>query len=235
MVTVAWSGRNQVTVISRVVLFNRPTSYSMKKIKIFLACSNELKVERERFELEIYRKCKAWSEKGIFLHLDVWEDLSARISRTRSQDEYNTIIQDTDLFVLLAFTKVGMYTAEEFESAFGSFKATNKPFIFTYFKENKGITDPSLQAFKNKLAALGHCSANYRDFNDLWNQFNKELERLEKDKFQKNEWSAGQNTSIHVDNACATIKHQSVGGRTIRQGKKSTYIEQPKDITINNL
>ncbi|MCK7480153.1 MAG: hypothetical protein M0C28_24935 [Candidatus Moduliflexus flocculans] len=36
---------------------------------------------------------------------------------------------------MLFFTKVGQYTAEEFETAFGQFKATRKPFIFTYFKD----------------------------------------------------------------------------------------------------
>ena len=36
---------------------------------------------------------------------------------------------------MLFFTKVGQYTEEEFEAAIGQFKATNKPFIFTYFKD----------------------------------------------------------------------------------------------------
>jgi len=54
----------------------------MKKIKIFLASSNELKPEREQFEIEIYRKCKSWFDKGIFLYLDIWEDMSARLSLT---------------------------------------------------------------------------------------------------------------------------------------------------------
>ena len=102
----------------------------MKKIKIFLASSNELKAEREKFEIEVYRKCKTWFDQGIFLHLDIWEDLSARMSDTRSQDEYNKNIEGADLFVLMAYSKVGMYTAEEFDKAFGSFKNTKKPFIF---------------------------------------------------------------------------------------------------------
>ncbi len=41
----------------------------MKRIKIFLASSNELVTEREKFEIEIYRKCKAWFEKKVFFHL----------------------------------------------------------------------------------------------------------------------------------------------------------------------
>ena len=57
------------------------------------------------------------------------------MSQTRLQNEYNQRIRQCDLFVMLFFTKVGKYTAEEFETAFGQFKATNKPFIFTYFKD----------------------------------------------------------------------------------------------------
>ena len=104
----------------------------MKKIKIFLASSNELKPEREKFEIEIYRKCKTWFDKGVFLHLDIWEDMSARMSMTGSQSEYNKFVKEADLFVFLDFY------------------------------------------------------ANFNDGNDLWNQFNKELDRLEADGFTEN-------------------------------------------------
>jgi hypothetical protein len=159
----------------------------MQRIKIFLASSNELKPERERFELEIYRKTKAWFDKGYFLHLDVWEDLSAQVSATGSQSEYNKFVKEADLFILLGYTKMGMYTQEEFEHAFGTFKATQKPFIFTYFKEADGPVEDSLVVFKNKLLDLGHFISSFTDSNDLWNQLNKELDRLESVSFTKNE------------------------------------------------
>jgi len=160
----------------------------MKKIKIFLASSNELAEERRRFEIDTYRKTKAWFDDGIFLHLDIWEDLTARMSQTRSQDDYNKKIDESDIFVLLAYTKVGMYTAEEFETAFGAFKETKKPFIFTYFKQTNGKTEPSLQAFQEKLKALEHFYESYQDFDGLWKKFNIELERLAKEDFRKNDW-----------------------------------------------
>src|SRR6478736_2868263 len=102
--------------------------HTMKKIKIFLASSNELNPEREQFEIEIYRKCKSWFDKGIFLHLDIWEDMSARLSLTGSQSEYNKYVKNADVFVFLAYSKEGMYSEEEFEQAFGKFKSTQKPF-----------------------------------------------------------------------------------------------------------
>jgi hypothetical protein len=158
----------------------------MKKITLFLASSAELKAEREQFEIDIYRKCKAWFDRGIFLHLDIWEDLSARMAADGSQSEYNKKVQAADLFILLVYSKVGMYTGEEFEKAFGQFKATEKPFIFTYFKTPDGIvTDPSLAAFHQKLKDLKHFYCPFKDAHDLWNQFNKELDRLEMEGFKE--------------------------------------------------
>ena len=184
----------------------------MKRIKIFLASSNELKNEREQFEIEIYRKCKTWFEDSVFLHLDIWEDFSARMSSTRKQNEYNKYVQEADLFVILAYSKVGLYTEEEFDNAFGAFKATSKPFIFTYFKDSPVMVDSSLQQFKDKLSALGHFYSCYIDRNDLWNQFNKELERLKHADFQSNEWSVKTDNGLHIDNNGATIKNQFIGG-----------------------
>ncbi len=150
----------------------------MKKIKIFLASSNELENERRQFEIEIYRKTKMWFDKGIFLHLDVWEDLSARLTKKGSQNEYNKLIEEADIFILLAHSKVGMYTAEEFRVAFGQFQILEKPFIYTYFKEIHSDNQDSLDEFKNELETLKHYYSYFTDFHDLWNQFNKELDRL---------------------------------------------------------
>jgi hypothetical protein len=172
----------------------------MKGIKIFLASSNELKPEREQFEIEIYRKSKAWFDRGTFLHLDIWEDLSARMSQTGSQSEYNKFVKDADLFVLLVWSKLGMYSAEEFETAFGEFKSAKKPFIFTYFKVPPPLdAGDSLAQFKAKLEGLGHFYATFTDSNDLWNQFNKELERLELDGFAENRRNgAGQANTAEI-------------------------------------
>ena len=79
-----------------------------------------------------------------------------------------------------------MYTDEEFENAFGQFKSTQKPFIFTYFKTPPDNAADSLAHFKLKLSDLKHFYSNFNDINDLWNQFNKELDRLEADGFTEN-------------------------------------------------
>ncbi len=158
----------------------------MKEMRIFLASSNELKDERELFEINIYRKCQEWfTQKRIFLYLDIWENMSAKMSQTHSQDEYNKSVRNADIVVVLAHSKVGKYTRSEFENALSSFKSTNKPFVFVYFKTNPSDTVSneddlkSLTDFKDLLEKRGYFYPWFEDFNDLWKQFNRELDRLE--------------------------------------------------------
>lgn len=162
----------------------------MQTIKIFLASSSELKSDREQFEIFINRKNKQWVNRGIFLHLLIWEDGLNAMSRTRSQDDYNKAIRECDLFVMLFFTKVGRYTEEEFETAFGQYKQTNKPFIFTYFKTakmNKGTIEKneqqSLLNFQKQLSELGHFYTRYKNIEDLLLQFGSQLDKLVDNNF----------------------------------------------------
>ena len=155
------------------------------KQKIFLASSSELKEDREQFEIFINRKNKDWNEKGVFLELIVWEDFLDAVAQTRLQDEYNKAIRECDLFVMLFCTKVGQYTEEEFEAAFTQFKSTNKPLIFTYFKDaeiSTGTADKqalmSLWAFQKKLTALGHFYTPYKSIDQLKHHFNRQLDKL---------------------------------------------------------
>ncbi|AXG69750.1 internalin-A [Kordia sp. SMS9] len=158
---------------------------NLKIIKIFLASSYELKTEREQFALFINRENNRLIEDGIFLKLELWEDFIDVMDRTRLQNAYNIVIKNADIFVSLFSTKVGMFTLEEFETAFGQFQATGKPFIYTYFKNtainmedlNKKDFD-SLHDFKEKLKALGHFRTVYKNTEDLHLQFKRQLDKV---------------------------------------------------------
>ena len=156
----------------------------LKKIRLFLASSAELEADRRQFEIFINRKNKDWVNKGVFLELLIWEDFLDALSQTRLQDEYNRAIRTCDIFVMLFFTKVGKYTEEEFETAFGQFKKTNKPFIYTYFKDAPvsmgALNDEvlSLLQFRKKLKALGHFQTVYNNIEDLQLQFGQQLDKL---------------------------------------------------------
>ena len=157
-----------------------------RKTTLFLASSSELKAERGAFEARINRKNKLWHDADIFLHLDVWEDYIDAMSRTRLQDEYNVAIRAADVFVLLVHTKVGKYSAEEFETAHAQFKATGKPLVYTYFKNppGPGDADPGLdydtvRALQAKLAALGHFVTPYQSVDGLIDHFTQQLDKLQ--------------------------------------------------------
>jgi hypothetical protein len=90
---------------------------------------------------------------------------------------------------MLFWTKVGQYTEEEFETAFRQFKATNKPFIFTYFKDaaiSSGSADQGfdeLWAFQKKLDTLGHFKTIYKNIDQLKFHFHQQLDKLAKNGF----------------------------------------------------
>ena len=150
-------------------------------IKIFLASSSELEEDRRAFEIFIARRNNDWVTRGVFLQLVIWENFLDAVSKTRLQDEYNKAILGCDVFVMLFFSKVGNYTEEEFETAFGQFKRTNKPFIFTYFKDSGTSASgdaPSVAAFKNKLGELGHFYTRYDNSDRLTHHFSDQLDKL---------------------------------------------------------
>jgi hypothetical protein len=167
----------------------------MLRKKLFLASSSELKEDRKEFEIFINRKNKDWVDKDVFLELTVWEDFLDAVSKTRLQDEYNKAIRECDIFVMLFFTKVGQYTEEEFETAFKQFKATDKPFIFTYFKDAEISTGGankkdlmSLWAFQEKLSSLGHFYTVYKNVDELKYKFNQQLDKLAANGFIELKW-----------------------------------------------
>ena len=194
---------------------------------IFLASSSELKEDRKEFEIFINRKNKDWVDQGVFLELIVWEDFLDAVAKTRLQDEYNKAIRECDIFVMLFRTKVGQYTEEEFETAFGQFKTTNKPFIFTYFKDAEISTGSankkdlmSLWAFQEKLAGLGHFYTVYKNTDELKLHFNHQLDKLAKNGFIELKWDKGVVAAPHGNTYQATL----TGNGAIAQGPGASAV-----------
>jgi internalin A len=87
---------------------------------------------------------------------------------------------------MLFWTKVGPYTDEEFEAAFGQFDQAGKPFVFTYFKtapisideEARRSDLASLWKFQDKLKSLGHYQSKYTNIDDLKMQLSRQLDKL---------------------------------------------------------
>jgi hypothetical protein len=206
----------------------------MRKVTLFLASSSELKEDREQFEIFIYRKCKAWFEKGIFLHLEIWEDFLDAIAPGGLQSEYNQVIQTCDMFVLLAHNKVGKYTAEEFAAAFGQFSASQKPFVFTYFKPptSRDRTDlQSLWAFEDTLKTLQHYPTHYETIDGLLRHFSDQLDKLAASGFLEMSPVAEATAAPTAPPAAPTItvtgNRNIVGdGNTVTDSSKTYNIEK---------
>ncbi|HEU0296967.1 MAG TPA: hypothetical protein VFR47_29785 [Anaerolineales bacterium] len=156
----------------------------MQTKKIFLASSEELREDRIAFELMIGQLNQDWVPRGTFFHLVVWENFIDAMSKEGLQKEYNKAILDCDIFVMLFFTKVGRYTVEEFDSAFGAFTDGNKPLIYTYFKDDLILTGDidqgvvSLLEFKARLKSLNHYYTRYRSAEELKWLFSRQLDKL---------------------------------------------------------
>ena len=166
---------------------------SLKTIKIFIASSSELKADREEFRNFISVENERLIEQGTYLQIVQWEYFLDAISDTRLQSEYNKAIRESDIVLCLFFTKVGKYTAEEFDTAYQVFKETGKPLIWTYFKDapiNAGaITEEfsTLIAFKKKIGELGHFHTVYNNIDNLKYQFRNQLDKILPKIVQQNE------------------------------------------------
>lgn len=166
---------------------NQPNTLSAKlhPFNIFLTSSSELRADRDAFDLYIRQLNDHIIEFGIYLKITRWENFLDAMSSTRLQDEYNNAVRAADVFVSLFSTKTGKFTEEEFDAAFGAFKNSNRPYVYTYFKATdvnaaSAVREDlqSLWAFQDKLKALGHYPTNYDGIEHLKRQFRDQLDKL---------------------------------------------------------
>ena len=156
----------------------------MNNYKIFLASSSKLAEDRLKLEQFLGRRNNSWVKKGAYLELIIWEDFLDAMSQTRLQEEYNKAVKTCDIFIMLYHTKVGIFTEEEFEVAFKSFKQNNTPLIYTCFKttptDRKIPTEDkkSLKSFQDKLRKLKHYQTEYKNTEDLLLKFGIQLDKL---------------------------------------------------------
>lgn len=156
-----------------------------RTIRIFLASSEELRADRDAFELYFRQQNDQFLRKGLYLEIERWENFLDAMSETRLQDEYNRAVRDCDVFVSLFFTKTGKFTEEEFDTAHRQFEETGKPLIYTFFKNADIKTGSaraedlkSLWAFQEKLRDLGHFYTGYDNIEHLKRQFRDQLDKL---------------------------------------------------------
>ena len=92
------------------------------EINIFLASSEELKEDRNSFQIFLSQLNESWKDQDIQFKLTLWEDFKDAMSRSGLQGEYNIAAGKCDIFVMLFFTKVGQYTGQSLKLLSANFK-----------------------------------------------------------------------------------------------------------------
>ena len=120
----------------------------IRTIKIFLASSEELADERIRFGDFIRTLDDTYEQRGFRIKLIKWEDLPKGYDGRPTQETYNDLVRQCDLFVSLFYTKAGKFTLEEYNVAKQSQREIGKPIIYVFLrvldkgeKEDKTLTD----------------------------------------------------------------------------------------------
>ena len=70
-------------------------------IKIFMASSDELEVDRARFGNIVRHLNNLYRNSGIYIELLMWEDFDASYGCRRKQEEYNEKVRESDMFLAL--------------------------------------------------------------------------------------------------------------------------------------
>lgn len=165
----------------------------MKTIKVFVASSNTLLEERTEIEKIISRKNDDLIKSNIYLKVVIWEKHSKSFSQTRKQEEFNKLVEDSDIFICLIYDKVGQFTLEEFERAYKSFEKHSKPkYLYIYFKEKplkiSEISDyESIVKLKNTIKQKEQIWSTYETTHELLNYISNELDLITAELKSNNE------------------------------------------------
>ena len=122
----------------------------MKKIKIFLASSEELKEERLELAGLVNHMNFALEKSDIKIYLVKWEYLDSSMSPIHKQEEYNRTLEKCDMCMVLYWTRFGKYTKAELDTAYRQISNDSSKKLCVCFKnsndENNEIAD-----FKKQL------------------------------------------------------------------------------------
>lgn len=147
----------------------------MKKIKIFLASSEELKQERLELADFVEHLNYTFEKIGINIQLVKWEYIDSSMGAQHKQEDYNDKLRECEMCMVLYWTKFGLYTKTELDTAYNELKAGNNPKkLYVYFKEAEDGAEvtPELQAFRDSFpSAYGHFENRFRNIDTLKSQF----------------------------------------------------------------
>lgn len=154
----------------------------MKTIKLFLASSEELYIERLEFSDLILQLNDLFERRDLKLKIVKWEHHDASMSVKHKQQEYNDKLKECEICLTLYWTKFGSYTAEELDVAYSELKEGRNPRkLYVFFKSAEQVT-PELQEFKESFATkYGHFFCKFENVDTMRLQFLLQLETYQND------------------------------------------------------
>ena len=147
----------------------------MKKIKIFLASSEELKQERLEIADFVEHLNHTFEKVGLSIQLVKWEYLDSSMGVQHKQDDYNDALKDCEMCIVIYWTRFGMYTKTELDTAYNRLKQGDNPQkLYVYFKdedENHEVTR-ELKEFRDSFPReYGHFENRFKNIDTLKSQF----------------------------------------------------------------
>ena len=129
----------------------------MKTIKVFIASSEELRLERLEFTDMIQQLNRILKPRGVEIDPVKWEYLDASMGPLHKQEEYNRELKRCEICLVLYWTRFGDYTKSELDTAYSELCAGRNPQkLYVYFKDANDIT-PELKTFKESFSTkYGH-------------------------------------------------------------------------------
>lgn len=126
----------------------------LHNIHVFLASSNELEEDRKEItELINQLNEVIYEPEGIRIKLDKWERQNPAFKGERSQNEYDGLVRNSKLFIVLFHHFANRYTLEEFNVAQETCMCKGFPHICIYYKAllPGDKEEESLLAFKKRV------------------------------------------------------------------------------------
>ena len=175
----------------------------MKTIKIFLASSEELKEERLEMTDLVSRLNQTFKGRGIQLELKRWEYLDSSMGDQRKQDEYNNVLRECDICLVLFWRRFGSYTGEELDVAYQCNKNKHKPEkIYVFFKnpDDEDVTTELKEFIKSYESRYGgHFFNKFLTIDSLKLEFLLQFELYQKDQLGEKAIEV-RNEHVYVDN-----------------------------------
>ena len=196
----------------------------MKTIKIFIASSNELTPEREKFDTLFGHINNIFEARGIQLKAVKWEFLDSSMGKEHKQEEYNREIRDCDICVVMFWQCFGEFTNTELKVADTELRAGRKPSkIYVFFKEPGDITEEMLAFKKTFESEYGHFYCKFDCIDKLQLDFVLQLERFLNSNLVKVE-----NSQVTLDNV--PVAHLDNIGFAAGNEKYRTLRERLKNL-----